>query len=319
MEEFKNVRINKILKQSILIYYVLMIAFVCVIGVMMYSVLRIDWIIGYVIVFVLLHIQWLFFDIKTKFLEDRYFIPQYYVFMFTYLFPAVLILWQISVYSVLLLYILLPLIIMFRYYASKYMAFAVGYSLLCILAVIITSAKIQILQIDVNQDMVDKLNIIIIIAAMGFIIVFFYFYHQILKQLKDKITIPNKEEKNTPAADNAQLKELYNNIIAYFEKKQPYRQPNYRISTLAADLDTNTKYVSESIKLNFEGTFDALLNKYRLQFAKKMLDEGLADKYTMEYIYTTSGYLNRSTFYKNFYKTFNMTPSEYHNMKNAKI
>ena len=318
MEEFKNDRINKILKQTIVIYYVLMIIYVSILGVMMYSILHRGWIFWYILIFVLLHIQWLFFDIKTKFLKDRYFVPQYYVFMFTYMFPAVLILWQISVYSVLLLYILLPLIIMFRYYASKYMAFAVGYSLFCILAVIITSAKTQILQADVDQAMVAKLNVIIIIASMGFIIVFFYFYHQILKQLKDKITIPDEEEKKTPVAENAQLKELYNNIIAYFEKKQPYRQPNYRLSTLAADLDTNTKYISEAIKINFEGTFDALLNKYRLQYAKKMLDEGLADKYTMEYIYTTSGYLNRSTFYKNFYKTFNMTPSEYHNMKNTK-
>ena len=318
MEEFKNAQINKLSKQAIMIYYILVIAVASVVGIMAYSFIHIDWIIWYVIIFVLLHIQWLFFDIKTKFLEDRYFIPQYYVFMHTYLFPSFLIFWQINVYSVCLLCILFPLIIMFRFYASKYMAYAVGYSLLYILAVIITSTKIQILQIDVNPNIIAKLNMIFIIAAIVFIILFLYFHHQILKQLNDKIIIPVKEEKKTPVAENTQLKELYNNIIAYFEKKQPYRQPNYRLSTLAADLDTNTKYISDAIKINFDGTFESLLNKYRLQHAKKMLDEGLADKYTMEYIYTTSGYLNRSTFYKNFHKTFKMTPSEYNNMKNTK-
>jgi len=315
MEEFKNARINKLLKQAIVIYYALMCAVVCVVGVMLYPILHLDWIIGYVIIFVILHIQWLFFDIKTKFLEDRHFMPQYYVFMFTYMFPAVLILWQINVYSVLLLYILLPLIIMFRFYASKFMVYAVGCSLLYILAVIITSANIQILQIDVNQTIVAKLNITIMIAAMAFVIVFFYFHNQILKQLSDKITLPPVEE---PMVENIKLKRLYDEVIAYFEKKQPYRQQNYHITTLAVDLNTNKKYLSDAINIYFGGTFDALLNKYRLQFTKKMLDEGLAEKYTMEYIYTTAGYSNRSTFYENFNKAFKMTPLEYQRKKTAK-
>jgi len=310
MEEFKNARINKFLKQAIVIYYIMMITVACVLGITAYSLLRRDWIIGYAAIFVLLHIQWLFFDIKTKFREDRHFTPQYCAFMFTYTFPVVLIFWQISVYSILLLYILLPLIIMFRFYVSKYMSYAVGCSVLYILAVIITSAKIQILQIDVKPDIIAKLNITIIIAAMCFIIVYFYFYHQILKQLNNKITIPVEEEQKMPVTENAQLKELYNKVIDYFEKKQPYLQQNYCLAMLAADLNSNTKYLSNAINANFNGTFDGLLNKYRLQYAKKMLDEGLAEKYTMEYIYTMSGYSNRSTFYENFRKTFKMTPLE---------
>jgi len=317
MEEFKNARINKFLKQAIVIYYVLMIVAACVLGVMAYSVLHREWIIWYAAIFVVLHIEWLFFDIKTKFREDRHFTPQYCAFMFTYTFPTVLIFWQISVYSILLLYILLPLIIMFRFYASKFMAYAVGCSLLYILAVIIISAKVQILQINVDPDIIAKLNMTIIIAAMCFIIVYFYFHHQILKQLNDKITIADEEEQKTPAPENAQLKELYNRVIDYFEKKQPYRRQNYCLAMLAADLNTNTKYLSNAINTNFNGTFDNLLNKYRLQYAKKMLDEGLAEKYTMEYIYTMSGYSNRSTFYENFNRTFKMAPLEYQRMRNA--
>jgi len=316
MEEFKNARINKLLKQAIVIYYVLMIVAACVLGITAYSLLRMDWIIGYVAIFVVLHIQWLYFDIKTKFREDRHFTPQYCAFMFTYTFPTVLIFWQISVYSILLLYILLPLIIMFRFYASKFMAYAVGCSIIYILAVIITSANIQILQIDVKPDIIARLNIIIIAAAMCFIIIYFYFHHQILKQLNDKIMVSVEKEEEIPITENTQLKELYDKVIDYFEKEQPYRQQNYCLAMLAADLDTNTKYLSNTIKINFNGTFDGLLNKYRLKYAKKMLDEGLAEKYTMEYIYTMSGYSNRSTFYENFRRTFNMTPLECQKMRN---
>jgi len=317
MEEFKNARINKLLKEAITIYYLLMIAVASVLGVMTYPLLRTGWVIGYVAIFVVLHIQWLFFDIKTHFIEDRHFTPQYCAFMFTYTFPAVLILWQINVYSILLLYILLPLIIMFRFYASKFMPYAVGYSLLYILAVIITSAKVQILQIDLKPDIIAELNITILIAAMCFIIVFFYFYHQILKQLNGKTAIFAEEEQELEIEENTQLKELYNKVIDYFEKKQPYLQQNYCLAMLAADLNTNTKYLSNAININFNGTFGGLLNKYRLQYAKKMLDEGLAEKYTMEYIYTMSGYSNRSTFYENFHRTFKITPLECQKMRNS--
>jgi len=317
MEEFNNARINKFLKQAIIIYYILMIVVACVLGIMAYSLLCRDWVIGYVVIFAVLHIQWLFFDIKTKFKEDRHFTPQYFVFMLTYTFPVVLIFWQINVYTILLLYILLPLIIMFRFYASKFMAYAVGCSLLYILAVIITSAKIQILQIDVKPDIIAKLNITILIAALCFIIVYFYFYHHILKQLNAKMTISAEEEQKMAIEENAQLKELYNKVIDYFEKKRPYLQQNYSLAMLAADLNTNTKYLSNAININFNGTFGGLLNKYRLQYAKKMLDEGLAEKYTMEYIYTMSGYSNRSTFYENFHRAFKITPLECQKMRNS--
>jgi len=316
MEEFKNARINKFSMQAIIIYYILMIAVACVLGFMAYPHLGKDWVIGYIAIFVVLHIQWLFFDIKTKFKEDRHFTPQYCAFMFTYTFPLVLIFWQIKVYSILLLYILLPLIIMFRFYASKFLAYAVGCSLLYISAVIITSEKIQILQIDVKPEIIAKLNITILIAAMCFIIMYFYFYHQILKQLNDKITITDEEEQKMEIEENTQLKELYEKIIDYFEKKQPYLQQNYCLAMLAADLNSNTKYLSNAININFNGTFGGLLNKYRLQHAKKMLDEGLAEKYTMEYIYTMSGYSNRSTFYENFHREFKITPLECQKMRN---
>jgi len=317
MEEFKNARINKFLRQAIIIYYLLMIAIACVLGIMAYPLLCRKWVIGYAAIFVVLHIQWLFFDIKTKFQEDRHFTPQYCVFMFTYTFPLVLIFWQIKVYSILLLYILLPLIIMFRFYASKFMSYSVGCSVLYILAVIITSAKIQIMQIEVKTDIIAKLNITILIAALCFIFVYFYFYHQILKQLNGKITIADEEEQKMAIEENTQLKELYDNVIDYFEKKQPYLQQNYCLAMLAADLNTNTKYLSNAININFNGTFAGLLNKYRLQHAKKMLDEGLAEKYTMEYIYTMSGYSNRSTFYENFHREFKITPLELQKMKNS--
>jgi len=315
-QESKNEQIDKLSRLAKTIYYIIIIVITSVFGGILYSRLHWDWVVWYSIVLILLHIEWLIINLRTKFIIDKYFTPFYYAFIGTYLFPFILILWQNKVYSILLLYILLPMIIMYLFFATKYMVHSVLFVLLYLLMVIFISSKVQVGQVIGNEDFVAQLNIAFIIMAIGLVLLFFYFYYQILKC---NTVISVKEEPKTPTKENKNLEELYNNVIAYFEKKQPYRQPNYRLAMLAAELNSNTTYLSNAITMYFGGTFEGLLNKYRLQYAKKMLDDGLAQKFTMEYIYTTSGYANKSTFYKNFHKTYKMTPSEYQEMKNENV
>jgi len=309
MEKLQNDQIKKVIRQVLPTYYFLITIVICVVGAVSFWYLRLDWIIWYVSIFALLHISWITILFKSDYVADEFFVPYYYIFINIYLFPGILFLWDIHVYSVMLLYVLLPLIILFRYHASKQTIYASISSAALIVAILVISAKFQLLQANINQDITLYLNMVCIVAAMTFIIVFAYFYHEISKEKEG-------DDKNESAAllremEKERLKKLYNNIIDYFETKQPYRQPNYRLAMLATDLNTNTKYLSEAINAHFGGTFESLLNKYRLDFAKKMLDEQLADKYTIEYIYTMAGYSSRSAFYQNFRKTFKMKPMEY--------
>jgi len=319
LQESKDEQKDELTRLAKTIYYIIIIATASVFGGILYLRLHWNWILGYAIMLILLHIEWLIINIKTKFLIDKHFTPFYFVFITTYLFPFILILWQNNVYSVLLLYILLPIIIMFRFNDTKYMVHSILFMLLSLLMVIFISLKFQFGHIIDNEHFIAQLNVAFIIMAIGFILLFFYFYYQILKRFNTNTSISVKEEPKTPVKDYKQLEELYNNMIAYFEKKQPYRQPNYCLPMLAAELNSNTTYLSNAIAMYFGGTFDGFLNQYRLQYAKKMIDEGLAQKYTMEYIYISSGYSNKSTFYKNFHKIYKMTPSEYQKMENEKV
>ena len=305
----KRMNQQNIQKNIILYYYIFMIVaagVVCILSLF----LQIKWLAYYVAMFILLHIQWCIMIFKKPYL-NKSFTPFYYVFMTIFAFPAAIVLWKIQIYTIILLYILLPLLVMFHYHLSKHTIFAACHSIFFVVMIFVFSGSIELK----NQHIVHLANIIIAFIATIFVVLFVYAYNK-------KVGIENTEylngqlEKNTKKADNPKLNELYNNVIAYFEKKQPYRKSNYRLSILADELNTNTKYLSDAINANYGGTFESLLNKYRIDFAKKMLDERLADKYTMEYIYTSAGYSSRSTFYENFRKTFQMTPLEYQN-KNA--
>jgi AraC-like DNA-binding protein len=310
-------RITKLTNQAILFYYVLMTAAGCIMGIMSFWILHREWIIWYASVFVFLHIAWLTLIIKSNYTIEIHFVPPYYCFMILYTFPIVLALWQIQVYSIMLLYTLLPLAILFRYDTFKYTLYAGSFSAASIVAVIIVSTRYQVPQVNISRDMISLINTIVVIIAMAFIVMFFYFYYLVSKITNDKESLTVENEEETPVVDNIQSKELYNQVISYFEEKNPYCQPNYRLVMLASDLNTNTKYLSLAINTYYGENFESLLNKYRIKFVKQMLDDGLAEKYTMEYIYTLAGYSSRTTFYENFRKIHKMSPSDYQKIRKS--
>jgi AraC-like DNA-binding protein len=311
-------RITKLTNQAIFFYYILMSVTGCIMGAVLFWILRMDWIIWYSSLFVILHIAWLTLIIKSNYTIEIHFVPLYYCFMILYTFPIVLILWQIQVYSIILLYMLLPLLILFRYNTLKYTDYTGSGSVVSIIAVIIASSKYQLIQVEIGRDMISLINALIIIIAIAFIVMFFYSFYQFSKLMPDKkLLVAKSPVEEIPVADNAKLKEIYNQVISYFEEKKPYCQPNYRLVMLASELNTNTKYLSLAINTHYGENFESLLNKYRIEYVKQMLDESLAEKYTMEYIYTLAGYSSHTTFYENFRKIHKMSPSDYQKIRKS--
>jgi len=118
----------------------------------------------------------------------------------------------------------------------------------------------------------------------------------------------------TQAEDEENLKKdkiLYNTIIEYLEKNKPFKNPDFNASTLAKALNTNVNYISRAISAGGGGDFHTLLNNFRINYAKAMLDSGAMKKYTIDYIYTEAGYKYRSTFNAAFKLITGMTPSDY--------
>jgi AraC-like DNA-binding protein len=315
MGKAKEEKIEKLRKYVISIYGILLPVVVSIVGIVSYFGKPVDWLIWYVVIFVLIHISWGIINLLQKNTVSESRLPYYFTFLIAYLFPGVLALWQAHVFAVLMLYLLLPLLPMALYYSSKYVIYGIIKAVLVVAAILAVSVEVQILRLDyIKSDVVYMLNLIIIVSTLFFAVLFFYCHYKILKIMQDEGGSPVESEKETEEIEDKQWKkELYDKVITYFETKQPYKQPQYSLSMCASDLNTNTKYLSDAINAHY-GTFDNLLNKYRLEFVKKMLDEHLADKYTIEYIYTLAGYSSRSTFYKNFYKTFKTTPLEYQEM-----
>jgi AraC-like DNA-binding protein len=116
------------------------------------------------------------------------------------------------------------------------------------------------------------------------------------------------------------MEQIYSDIIKIFEGKRPYCNPDYSVGDLAKSLNTNVNYLNRVLR-NYhpDMNFSAFVNMHRIQLVKCMINEGINGKYTLRYIYESSGFSLQPTFNKVFKQFEGITPSEYVSQVKAEI
>ncbi len=125
--------------------------------------------------------------------------------------------------------------------------------------------------------------------------------------------VPLFEEKSKlisiQGAENEKSKEIVNDLISLFEKEKIYAQKDLTLQKTADMLKTNRTYLSKAIHEILNTTFNSLINKYRIESARKMLaDEN--QKLSIEGIAFSVGFSSKSTFNSAFKQFTGLTPSE---------
>ncbi|MCG6187530.1 helix-turn-helix domain-containing protein [Maribellus maritimus] len=105
--------------------------------------------------------------------------------------------------------------------------------------------------------------------------------------------------------------EIYKRIKELFEKEKIYKQADISIINLAKILNTNTSYLSSIINNHFEEPFKTIVNKYRIDEARRLLGSSEYTNYSIEGIAEEVGYKSRSTFYQSFKQITGLTPTQY--------
>ena len=113
-----------------------------------------------------------------------------------------------------------------------------------------------------------------------------------------------QETEEIPAT--IQLTEQLSKII---EEEELFKQPDLRVTDIAARLATNRTYISAIIKSLSGENFSNMINGYRIRYAQKLMkdhpDMSVTD------IATESGFSSRSAFYRNFKDMIGMSPAEW--------
>lgn len=125
-----------------------------------------------------------------------------------------------------------------------------------------------------------------------------------LKKLKQKIlTEPSEDEANKES------KSLFERLEDYLYKTERYTEPTLTRETLALEMGTNYKYLCDAIREANGLTFNDYLNALRLDHARNLLYD-LKTNPVIEDVLLSSGFTNKSTFYRLFRQKFGLTPTE---------
>jgi AraC-like DNA-binding protein len=110
--------------------------------------------------------------------------------------------------------------------------------------------------------------------------------------------------------DEENKQKISEKIINYIEGEKYYLGNSPSLHDLAEKINTSPNYVSQVINEKLKLTFPELISKYRIEEAKRMLEDPYSNE-TIEGIAYSVGYSSKSTFHSAFKKFTGQTPAEY--------
>lgn len=109
----------------------------------------------------------------------------------------------------------------------------------------------------------------------------------------------------------AQQTEMKKRLKYLLEEEKVYTNKNLRIVDISRDLNTNRSYVSRLINQVYNKSFSGLINHYRLDEARYMLQAPEYSLLCVSEIASRAGFLSESSFYRNFKKETGMSPRDW--------
>jgi AraC-like DNA-binding protein len=133
----------------------------------------------------------------------------------------------------------------------------------------------------------------------------------IFKNSKESTFFKEKEKYKNKEIDMDTL-DLIGQKLSIIIKKELYLKPNFTLDEAAKELNVTKHLLSQYLNVILSKSFSNLINEYRIEKAKKLLDTEF--NLTIESIGYESGFNSKSTFFTTFKKITGKTPTEYQKM-----
>lgn len=146
-----------------------------------------------------------------------------------------------------------------------------------------------------------------LLAALLLVATAFFF---IMRRRK---AIPAPQETATKETPDGSTDELMARILALMETERVYLNPELKVGDVADALGVPRNAVSACINNQQGCTFSQMVNDYRLQHAKRLLNE-ISDM-KISAVGLESGFANERSFFRAFKSAMDMTPKEWKDLK----
>ena len=104
---------------------------------------------------------------------------------------------------------------------------------------------------------------------------------------------------------------LYRQVLEKMKKDKTYRHPEYTVKMLAADLQTNTRYIAAALAMAGDTSYNQLVNDLRLREVCRYFKSPVYEARSVQDIGMMAGFASRQSFYLAFRKVFHCTPKDY--------
>jgi AraC-like DNA-binding protein len=317
---------ESILKSSIITYYLLVVGSTALFTVFFYCT-QIYWLFTLQAVSLAVHIAWGIRSYKENYDNLLKVIPFYILFFSMLLFPFVLCIWKLGIYTGILWYALIPFGVKLYFCDGKLK----NWTILCVLLVVAVLILQNYIRFDyeLGKNQVIFFNSFNVAVCCACMCIFFYFIKLSHKnnnsqetaqvsedknsdEVTSETTTPdNNEESNQQQQSTKKFVSLFNRISEYFEKEKPYLDSDFSVAKLANDIDSNTNYITKAIRIQTGNNFNWYVNSFRIRYIQQLFVDENYRSYTIDHLRAKAGFKNQSTFNDTFKKQTGMTPSEY--------
>lgn len=133
-------------------------------------------------------------------------------------------------------------------------------------------------------------------------------------EVKDEAQLPImqfNEKYSTSSLKGVEELKLYFRLKSLIDSDKIYLDPGLTLKSVADQLSTNTKYLSQVVNHHAGTHFQNFINAYRIEDVKEKLAKEEFRHLTLYGIALQCGFKNKSTFYKVFKEICGITPRDY--------
>jgi len=131
------------------------------------------------------------------------------------------------------------------------------------------------------------------------------------EHIESQIVIVEKSRPAKPALQPQKIDDIVNNIIMLMEKQKLYAETELTLKQLSDKLQLPSYQVSQAINEGMRKNFYDLINGYRVEEAKRLLQDPKNENYTILSVGFEAGFNSKTTFNTVFKKFTGFTPTEF--------